>query len=219
MLHCDHDLFFYVENFSWKTYVLLYVIYIFFLYLMFIFFLITIQIVRAVPHSSIRKTVSLELAVALASVPMAFAAAHVRLRGFLLLRAHVLKASLPRLYTVAISSLEATQPLEPGASVGEGATWTAAVGGVGGVSHPMAPKKQVRSWEEHPEYRRWKNKEEEILRDIEPIMFLTKDILHSDKYHDGERLCPEDEKEVVEKLLVYHPYSKDKIGCGFDSIM
>ncbi|KAG0484196.1 hypothetical protein HPP92_008275 [Vanilla planifolia] len=150
---------------------------------------------------------------------MAFAAAHVRLRGFLLLRAHVLKTSLPRLYTVAISSLEATQPLEPGASVGEGATWTAAVGGVGGVSHPMAPKKQVRSWEEHPEYRRWKNKEEEILRDIEPIMFLTKDILHSDKYHDGERLCPEDEKEVVEKLLAYHPYSKDKIGCGFDSIM
>ena len=36
---------------------------------------------------------------------------------------------------------------------------------------------------------------------------------------DGERLCPDDEKEVVEKLLAYHPHSEDKIGHGLDYIM
>lgn len=39
------------------------------------------------------------------------------------------------------------------------------------------------------------------------------------RYLDGERLEFEDEKIVIEKLLAYHPYSKDKIGCGLDFIM
>ncbi|VVB04618.1 unnamed protein product [Arabis nemorensis] len=72
---------------------------------------------------------------------------------------------------------------------------------------------------EDPDYRKWKNLEAEILRDIEPIALLAKDILHSDRYLDGERLEFEDEKIVIEKLLAYHPYSKDKIGCGLDFIM
>ncbi|ESQ37313.1 hypothetical protein EUTSA_v10002669mg [Eutrema salsugineum] len=76
------------------------------------------------------------------------------------------------------------------------------------------------SWRyEDPDYRKWKNLEAEILRDIEPIALLAKDILHSDRYLDGERLEFEDEKIVMEKLLAYHPYSKDKIGCGLDFIM
>lgn len=33
--------------------------------------------------------------------------------------------------------------------------------------------------EDEPEYRRWKDKEDEILNDIEPILLLTKEILHS----------------------------------------
>lgn len=69
------------------------------------------------------------------------------------------------------------------------------------------------------EYRKWKVKEEEIFRDIEPITLLAKEILHSDRYMDGERLTQDDEKAVLEKLLAYHPHSEDKIGCGFDSIM
>ncbi|KAJ4701700.1 DNA-directed RNA polymerase subunit [Melia azedarach] len=73
-------------------------------------------------------------------------------------------------------------------------------------------------WDD-PDYRKWKDKEEEILRDIEPILFLTKEILHSDRYMDGERLTAEDERAVVERLLAYHPHSEDKIGCGLDSIM
>ncbi|KAJ7966574.1 DNA-directed RNA polymerase subunit [Quillaja saponaria] len=73
-------------------------------------------------------------------------------------------------------------------------------------------------WDD-PDYRKWKDKEDEILSDIEPIVILTKEILHSHRYMDGERLTVEDEKAVVEKLLAYHPHSEDKIGCGLDSIM
>ncbi|KAK7310832.1 hypothetical protein RJT34_08586 [Clitoria ternatea] len=74
-------------------------------------------------------------------------------------------------------------------------------------------------WEDEPDYRKWKDKENEILRDIEPIVLLAKDILHSRRYLDGERLNAEDEKAVVEKLLVFHPQSQSKIGCGLQSIM
>ncbi|XP_021737265.1 protein DCL homolog, chloroplastic-like [Chenopodium quinoa] len=68
-------------------------------------------------------------------------------------------------------------------------------------------------------YRKWKDKEDEILRDIEPVTFLAKDIIHSNRYMDGERLTSDDEKVVIERLLAYHPRSEDKIGCGLDSIM
>lgn len=68
-------------------------------------------------------------------------------------------------------------------------------------------------------FRKWKEKEKDILRDIAPIIQLTKDILHSDRYRDGQVLTAEDERAVVEKLLSYHPHSEDKIGCGLGSIM
>ncbi|KAL1540378.1 protein DCL, chloroplastic-like [Salvia divinorum] len=70
-----------------------------------------------------------------------------------------------------------------------------------------------------PDYRRWKIKEAEIFEDIEPIVCLTKEILHSKRYMDGERLTLKDEQAVVERLLAHHPHSEDKIGCGLDSIM
>ncbi|KAE8657070.1 F-box protein [Hibiscus syriacus] len=73
-------------------------------------------------------------------------------------------------------------------------------------------------WDD-PDYRKWKDKEEEILRDIEPIISLVKEILHSNRYKDGERLIVSDEETVLEKLLRHHPHSEDKIGCGLDSIM
>ncbi|XP_020267007.1 protein DCL, chloroplastic [Asparagus officinalis] len=84
---------------------------------------------------------------------------------------------------------------------------------------PERAESAAKSWADHPDYRRWKDREEEILKDIQPITILTKYILHSDRYMDGECLCPDDEKEVVEKLLAYHPRSEDKIGCGLASIM
>ncbi|KAJ0241665.1 DCL protein [Hirschfeldia incana] len=83
-----------------------------------------------------------------------------------------------------------------------------------------APVVVDESWRyEDPDYRKWKNLEAEILGDIEPIALLAKDILHSDRYLDGERLDFEDEKIIMERLLAFHPYAKDKIGCGLDFIM
>ncbi|KAL6600417.1 hypothetical protein ACP70R_023454 [Stipagrostis hirtigluma subsp. patula] len=65
----------------------------------------------------------------------------------------------------------------------------------------------------------WEEAEAEILRDVEPVVELVKDILHSGRYGDGGFLSPNDEKVVVEKLLPHHPRSEDKIGCGIDAIM
>lgn len=36
-------------------------------------------------------------------------------------------------------------------------------------------------WDD-PDYCKWKDKEGEILRDVEPIVLLAKEILHSDRY-------------------------------------
>nr|CAD1840116.1 unnamed protein product [Ananas comosus var. bracteatus] len=77
-----------------------------------------------------------------------------------------------------------------------------------------------KAWADEPGFRRWKDKEAEILSDIGPIIALTKNILHSNsRYRDGEHLSAEDRKAVVEKLLAYHPHSEDKIGCGLNSVM
>ncbi|XWS25566.1 hypothetical protein CRYUN_Cryun27aG0079200 [Craigia yunnanensis] len=71
------------------------------------------------------------------------------------------------------------------------------------------PRKYHR-WDD-PDYKKWKDKEEEILRDIEPIISITKEILHSDNLADEEAL--------VEKRLCHHPHSEGKIGSRLDSIM
>lgn len=65
----------------------------------------------------------------------------------------------------------------------------------------------------------WKRREAKILREILPIRRFVKNILHSNRYKDGDKLTPKDENKVVEKLLQYHPHSQDKIGCGVDAIM
>ncbi|KAK6160654.1 hypothetical protein DH2020_004035 [Rehmannia glutinosa] len=85
-------------------------------------------------------------------------------------------------------------------------------------SKTAKPPARYPRWDD-PDFRKWKHKEAEILEDVEPIICLTKEILHSNRYMDGERLTPDDEKAVVDKLLAHHPHSEDKIGCGLDSIM
>ncbi|CAI9786448.1 unnamed protein product [Fraxinus pennsylvanica] len=90
---------------------------------------------------------------------------------------------------------------------------------LGQINTGLSTKDPKYSGRDDSDFRKWKEKEAEILEDIEPIICLTKEILHSDRYMDGERLTAEDEKAVVDKLLAYHPHSEDKIGCGIDSIM
>lgn len=122
----------------------------------------------------------------------------------------------------------------------------------------------------------WRKKEEKIVRDVEPIVSLTMQILYSSRYYqiiksitlictaisrffnyprpifktfiitiiikiaslcccvgcremtkfclfarymNGEILTMEDERAVVENILIYHPDYEDKIGSGLNSIM
>ncbi|KAL9255418.1 DCL homolog, chloroplastic-like protein [Drosera capensis] len=79
--------------------------------------------------------------------------------------------------------------------------------------------KQEKKVEDRGSKRKWRVKMKEILRDVGPISLLAKEILHTDRYMDGQRLSAEHERVVVQKLLAYHPRYEDKIGCGIDSII
>ncbi|XWS25608.1 hypothetical protein CRYUN_Cryun27aG0082400 [Craigia yunnanensis] len=62
----------------------------------------------------------------------------------------------------------------------------------------------------------WVDWEERILEDTVPLVGFVRMILHSGKYGSGDRLSPEHEKTILERLLPYHPESEKKIGCGID---
>ncbi|CAK8568285.1 unnamed protein product [Lathyrus sativus] len=62
---------------------------------------------------------------------------------------------------------------------------------------------------------RWKDP---ILQDTVSLVGFVKMILHSGRYENGEKLSPEHEKMVLEKLLPYHPHYQKKIGTGVDYI-
>ncbi|XP_020270083.1 protein DCL, chloroplastic isoform X2 [Asparagus officinalis] len=64
----------------------------------------------------------------------------------------------------------------------------------------------------------WLDWEDQILEDTVPLVGFVRTILHSGKYNSGDRLIPEHEKIVLERLLEYHPAFERKIGCGIDYI-
>ncbi|KAL6633487.1 hypothetical protein ACP70R_026158 [Stipagrostis hirtigluma subsp. patula] len=66
--------------------------------------------------------------------------------------------------------------------------------------------------------REWVDWEDLILEDTVPLVGFVRMILHSGKYESGERLSPEHEKAILERLLPYHPEYEKKIGCGIDYI-
>ncbi|XP_071711001.1 protein DCL, chloroplastic-like [Rutidosis leptorrhynchoides] len=65
---------------------------------------------------------------------------------------------------------------------------------------------------------RWIDWEDQILEDTVPLVGFVRMILHSGKYASGERLSPEHERTILERLLPHHPESEKKIGCGVDYI-
>lgn len=65
---------------------------------------------------------------------------------------------------------------------------------------------------------RWVDWEDQILEDTVPLVGFVRMILHSGKYQSGERLSPDHERTILERLLPYHPESEKKIGCGIDYI-
>ncbi|GAB4852173.1 hypothetical protein Ancab_016363 [Ancistrocladus abbreviatus] len=65
---------------------------------------------------------------------------------------------------------------------------------------------------------RWIDWEDQILQDTVPLVGFVRMILHSGKYESGDRLSPEHQKAILERLLPYHPECDKKIGCGVDYI-
>ncbi|KAC9333152.1 hypothetical protein E3N88_39234 [Mikania micrantha] len=64
----------------------------------------------------------------------------------------------------------------------------------------------------------WIDWEDQILEDTVPLVGFVRMILHSSKYASGERLSPEHERTILERLLPHHPESEKKIGCGISYI-
>ncbi|XP_076922459.1 protein DCL, chloroplastic-like [Bidens hawaiensis] len=64
----------------------------------------------------------------------------------------------------------------------------------------------------------WIDWEDRILEDTVPLVGFVRMILHSTKYASGERLSPEHERTILERLLPHHPESEKKIGCGIKYI-
>ncbi|CAA0840669.1 Protein of unknown function (DUF3223 [Striga hermonthica] len=64
----------------------------------------------------------------------------------------------------------------------------------------------------------WVDWDDQILQDTVPLVAFVRTVLHSGKYGSGDRLNPQDEKTILEKLLAYHPACEKKIGCGVDYI-
>ncbi|KAI4376450.1 hypothetical protein MLD38_014211 [Melastoma candidum] len=95
-------------------------------------------------------------------------------------------------------------------------------GGGGGVGEGEEGK---RVWEggeaeevEGEEEGDWVDWEDKILEDTVPLVGFVRMVLHSGQYGSGDRLKPEHEKTIIEKLLPYHPEAGKKIGCGIDYI-
>ncbi|AQK56381.1 Protein DCL, chloroplastic-like [Zea mays] len=87
-----------------------------------------------------------------------------------------------------------------------------------GPGEDEAPEEEgVRGRRKAPE-REWVDWEDLILEDTVPLVGFVRMILHSGKYESGDRLCPEHEKAILERLLPYHPQYNEKIGCGIDYI-
>ncbi|XP_058783159.1 protein DCL, chloroplastic-like [Vicia villosa] len=77
---------------------------------------------------------------------------------------------------------------------------------------------QVQDDNTEEEEDKWLDLEYQILENVVPLVEFVKMILHSGLYEYGDRLNPEHEKIILEKLIPFHPDSDKKIGCGVDYI-
>lgn len=89
----------------------------------------------------------------------------------------------------------------------------------GGVSEEKEEDVQRNaSYKEEAEVDEWVDWEDQILEDTVPLVGFVRMILHSGKYGSGDRLSPEHERTILERLLPYHPEFEKKMGSGIDYI-
>ncbi|PON39794.1 Protein DCL [Parasponia andersonii] len=77
-------------------------------------------------------------------------------------------------------------------------------------------EEEERDGSESDQFADW---EDRILEETVPLVGFVRTIIHSGKYKIGDRLSPEHEKVILERLLPYHPAYETKIGCGVESLM
>ncbi|CAL4967161.1 unnamed protein product [Urochloa decumbens] len=107
--------------------------------------------------------------------------------------------------TTAVEEDEEERESDPGSSLD------------GQVEDEAPVEEGVQGRRKAPE-REWVDWEDLILEDTVPLVGFVRMILHSGKYESGDRLSPEHEKAILERLLPYHPQYEKKIGCGIDYI-
>ncbi|XP_027354187.1 protein DCL, chloroplastic [Abrus precatorius] len=129
--------------------------------------------------------------------------------AFFPFRFHCLNASLPRpiLFPLKVASSSDADSLhgKPLVSQGKGIL----------EEHGYAYEDEEDEEEEEEKMVDW---EDQILEDTVPLVGFVRMILHSGQYESGDRLNPDHEKTILEKLLPFHPEFEKKIGCGIDHI-
>ncbi|KAI9086635.1 hypothetical protein K1719_031229 [Acacia pycnantha] len=63
------------------------------------------------------------------------------------------------------------------------------------------------------------SKEQDILKDVEPIMQNIRWIMQQSGYNDGDPLATEDHTFVIENVFEHHPDKAAKMGAGIDYVM
>ncbi|AET02314.2 DNA-directed RNA polymerase [Medicago truncatula] len=61
--------------------------------------------------------------------------------------------------------------------------------------------------------------EQDIMKDIEPIVQSIRRIMQLQGYNDGDPLANEDQKYVLENVFEHHPDKETKMGVGVDHVM
>lgn len=87
-----------------------------------------------------------------------------------------------------------------------------------GVSEEEEESEEGKRDYEDSDEEQWVDWEDRILEDTVPLVGFVRMILHSGIYKSGDRLSPEHERTILERLLPFHPESEKKIGSGIDYI-
>ncbi|KAK7317354.1 hypothetical protein RJT34_01506 [Clitoria ternatea] len=65
----------------------------------------------------------------------------------------------------------------------------------------------------------YSSEEQDVLKDIEPIMQSIRRIMQQQGYNDGDPLASEDQCFVLENVFEHHPDKENKMGAGIDYVM
>ncbi|XP_057729050.1 DNA-directed RNA polymerase V subunit 1 isoform X1 [Arachis stenosperma] len=63
------------------------------------------------------------------------------------------------------------------------------------------------------------SEEQEVLKDIEPIMQSIRRIMQQEGYNDGDPLAADDQTFILENVFEHHPDKENKMGAGIEHVM